>query len=148
MGQGGSALGAAGGMYGMAGDQAMSGYNAGRQGVMDQNLASQWLGQGGKTVEGYHQMALQDQMNRFNHMYQEPWQRAGNVQGVLGALQPLGTTYGSGNQTTTGNNPNYQNPWVSAMGGAAMGMGLYNQYNQYQQPYQAPPAAQQQMRVF
>ena len=151
MGQGGQALGSAGSMYGMAGNQAMQGYQAGRQGAMDQNLAAQWLGQGGQTVEGYQQMALQDQMNRFNHMYQEPWQRANNMYGLMGALQPLGTQFGGSNQQTTGNNPNYQNPWMSGLGGAAMGMGLYNQWNQYnqqQQPWRASPAAQQQMRIF
>jgi hypothetical protein len=84
----------------------------------------------GQTVEGYQQQALQDAMARYGYQYEEPWMRANNIQGVLGALAPLGVQKTSGATTgaSSGTNPNYQSPFGAlahgAIGGGFMGYGL------------------------
>lgn len=116
------AYGQAGAYHGMAGGLGQQAYGMNQQGAYDQKQASDWLGQGGQAIEGYQGAALQDQMNRFNYMYQEPVQRMNNAQGYFSTMQPLGTQMGQAYQP----NPNYVNPYQAAMGGAMMGYGAYN----------------------
>jgi hypothetical protein len=80
----------------------------------------------GQNVEGYQQQALQDAMLRFQHQYQEPWQRAGNVGQAMGLLQPLGTTYNNmaGTGNTAGPMLPTQSPLYGALGGASLGLGM------------------------
>lgn len=94
----------------------------GQTGNMLQNLLAPGMAQmaAGQAVEDYQQRALNDQMARWNWMYQEPWQRAQNVMGGLGTMRGLGTQYGQGTQP----NPAYQSPWQAAVGGTALGYGL------------------------
>ena len=80
--------------------------------------------QPGQTVEEYQRRALQDQMNRFQHMYQEPLQRMQNVQGWLGALAPIGTQQGGGAGVSSQMNPNYQSPMQGILGGMGVGAGF------------------------
>jgi hypothetical protein len=116
----GAAMGQGGQMFGQA------------AGMMGQDAAAKL--QGGQIVEGYQGQALQDQMNRFNHMYQEPWQRMQNIQGAAGALSPLGTQYGSGMNTSMGTMPNqnYMSTPQAMFGGGMAGLGLYNQFKPQQ----------------
>ena len=132
-----------GGAYGQAGNQALQGFNALNQGA--QNMINSGLtfgqlapgllgsgaqsmlgaagayGQGGQTVEGYQQAALQDQMNRFNWLYQEPYQRMGALQGWTQALAPIGVQQGGGIGIQSQQNPNYQSPMQGILGGASLG---------------------------
>jgi hypothetical protein len=93
----------------------------------------------GQQVEGYQQQALQDAMARFNHQYQEPWQRAAQMGQVMGLLQPIGmqNTSGIGQGQTQTPNPNYQSlasgMLQGALGGGLVGYGMYQQ-NQQNQP--------------
>jgi hypothetical protein len=118
----------------------------GQTGNMLQNLmapsaasaaAAGYYGQGGQvglgygqTVEGYQQQALQDAMARYGYQYEEPWMRANNIQGAMGALAPIGMNNTSGATTgaSSGTNPNYQSPFGAmaqgAIGGGFMGYGL------------------------
>jgi hypothetical protein len=116
-GQGGQMLSQGGQMYGQAGN------------MMGQDAQAKL--QGGQIVEGYQGAALQDQMNRFNHMYTEPWQRSQNMQGAINTLQPLGTQYGSGASSSMGTapNPNYLSTPQAMLGGAFAGHGLYSAFN-------------------
>lgn len=82
------------------------------------------LMQPGQTVEGYQQAALQDQMNRFNFMFQEPYQRMQAVQGWQQALAPIGMQQGSSAGVQAQMNPNYQSPMQGILGGAALGGSL------------------------
>ena len=75
----------------------------------------------GQTVEGYQQAALQDQMNRFNYMYQEPYQRMNAVAGWAQALAPVGIQQGSSMGVSSQQNPNYQSPMQGMLGGASLG---------------------------
>lgn len=75
----------------------------------------------GQAVEGYQQAALMDQINRYNHMFQEPWQRAQNVANMAGAMRGLGTQYGAAAQP----NPYYQDPMQAAIGGGMMGADVF-----------------------
>jgi hypothetical protein len=121
-----TALGSTGAMLGnlLAPAQATAGAAG-----LNANAAQLGLGFG-QTVEGYQQRALQDAMARFGYQYEEPWMRAGNIQGAMGALAPLGTQNTSGATTgaTTGTNPNYQSPFGAltqgAIGGGLMGYGM------------------------
>lgn len=94
------------------------------QNMMAPSMAAQGLG---RTVEGYQQSALQDAMARHMHPYMEPWQRMGNLQGILGAFQNIGTQQGYGQGTSTAPNPAYMNPWQAGIGGASLGWGVGNQ---------------------
>ncbi len=81
------------------------------------------MGLGG-TIEDYQGRALQDAMRRYAYQFQEPQERMQMLMGTLGALQPLGTQYGtnySANQST-GANPNYQSAMQAGLGGALKGM--------------------------
>jgi hypothetical protein len=115
-------MGQGGAMQGLAGNLAQQAYGANQQGALDQMTAAGWLGQGGQVVQGYQQAALQDQINRFNYMYQEPQARLANSMGYFNLMQPLGTQTGQQYQP----NPNYVNPYQAGMGGAMMGFGAYN----------------------
>jgi hypothetical protein len=103
------------------------------QGARDVAFGGGLMGQGaqtalnlGQSVEGYQQQALQDAMLRFQHQYQEPWQRAGNVGQAMGLLQPLGTTYNNmaGTGNTAGPMLPTQSPLYGALGGASLGLGM------------------------
>jgi hypothetical protein len=85
----------------------------------------------GQTVEGYQQAALQDQMNRFYQMYQEPWQRVQNIQGILGALAPIGTQQGMSAGMQTQMNPNYMSPMQGMVGGAMAGWDLGGKFGNW-----------------
>jgi hypothetical protein len=127
----------------------MQAYQAGlgaQQGALGQtgNLMQSML-QPGQTVEGYQQAALQDQMNRFNYMFQEPWQRMQNIQGVLGALQPLGVQQGGGMGVGSSVNPNYMSPMQGAFGGAMTGWDLGGKLGGAFNTGKAPGTQQQQM---
>jgi hypothetical protein len=78
----------------------------------------------GQTVEDYQARALQDQMNRFNWMYQEPMQRMQMIQSILGTMAPIGTQQGGGAGVTSQQNPNYMSPMQGVIGGATAGAGL------------------------
>jgi hypothetical protein len=85
--------------------------------------------QPGQTVEGYQGQALQDQINRFNYQFTEPWTRMQNMQGVLGALAPLGVTQGGGSSVAMQQNPNYMSPYQGMAGGASLGYSVGNAFN-------------------
>jgi hypothetical protein len=93
--------------------------------------------QPGQTVEDYQARALQDQMARFNWMYQEPWQRMQNVQGVLGALSPLGVQQGGGMGIQTQQNPNYMSPMQGVIGGASLGSSIGKAFTNSKAPTKA-----------
>ena len=88
----------------------------------------------GQTVEGYQNQALQDQINRFNYMYTEPYTRMQNIQGVLGALAPLGVTQGGGAGVGMQSNPNYMSPYQGMAGGASLGYSLGNTFSKGKAP--------------
>jgi hypothetical protein len=92
--------------------------------------ALQALGYGDR-IQGFHQQVINDRMARHAHQFSEPWQRMQNVQGILPAFQPYATTQGYGGNMTTAPNPKYMNPIQAGIGGAGLGLGLYNMYNQY-----------------
>lgn len=123
-----------------SGDQMKNAGGAlGQAGALTGAGSQQALG-AGQTVEGYQQQALQDAMNRFLYQYQQPWANMQNAGNILGMLQPLGlqTTMGAQSGYNQQPNPNYMSPYQSAMGGASLGYGLYNAYNQSNQPAYNP----------
>ena len=106
----------------------------------------------GNLVEGYQQRALQDAMARFAHQYQQPWTQANNLASLLGlpaayntGLQ-YGSSYGQGNSTYP--NPGYMSPFASAMGGASMGMGIYDAWQRSQRPQYDPSVARMLSSIF
>jgi hypothetical protein len=101
--------------------------------------AGDYLNRGGQTgldygqvAEGYQQKALDDAMSRFQYQYAEPWNRTGQINGVLGALAPLGTQYNNsaGTGAQSGQMMPQSSPWVAAgqgaIGGGLLGYGMYN----------------------
>lgn len=79
----------------------------------------------GQSVEDYQLRALQDAMARYDYQYQEPWNRANNLGGILGQLQPLGVQNSSmaGTGASSGPVAAYQSPMMGALQGG-MGGGL------------------------
>ena len=112
IGQGAASLSQAGGYYGTGGQQLS---NAGQQ--MGQGAALQGQGAGyiqqgagnlanlGQTVEGYQQKQVDEDINRYNYQYEEPWTRMGNVSNYLtGLFGDTGSSYTS--ETGTGQTNN------------------------------------------
>ena len=57
------------------------------------------------TVEGYHQRFLNDQVDRYNAQYEEPWNRLNDSASLInGLFGQLGTNYGSSQGMQTGTN--------------------------------------------
>ncbi len=100
----------------------------GQTGNMLQNLMAPGMAQlgAGQAVEGYQQKALEDQMARFQYQYNEPWMRAQNIAGLMGALAPTGIEYGSGQGSGTQPNPNYMSPMQTAIGLGTMASGFFS----------------------
>jgi hypothetical protein len=116
---------------------AYAGSLSGQAGNMIQQGAQNALGWG-QTTEGYQQAALNDAIARYNYQYEAPWINMQNAANMLQYLQPLGVTTRSGTDSTsqyeTAPNPGYMSPFQSAMGGASLGYGLYDAWNQNQAP--------------
>ena len=63
----------------------------------------------GQAVEGYQQKQLDEDMNRYNYQYEEPWTRMGNVSNYLsGLFGDTGSSYtsetGAGTSNSVGTN--------------------------------------------
>lgn len=123
MGAAGQQAAAAGGLYGQGAAQ------LGQAGNLQQQASGAAYGTGA-SQEMYEQRKLQDAMSRWNFQQMEPWQRLNMTQQGLNTFLPFATQHSSGSSsgTTTGPNPYYQSPFQAALGGAAMGMGMYNAF--------------------
>ena len=91
--------------YGQAGSAMGQGGQALAQGGSYLGMNAQNLGAAGQTVEAYQQKALDDAMARHSYMYEEPWNRMGQVANYLtGLFGDTGTGFTSetGSGTTTG----------------------------------------------
>jgi hypothetical protein len=111
MGQAGAQLGNAATLQGQAGGYMQTGATA-----QGNAAAANMLG--GQTVEAYQNAALQDQISRYNWMFQEPQQRIQMATNMASAYQPYGT------QTSTGTapNPNYMTQQQAGLYGAGAGL--------------------------
>ena len=91
--------------------------------------AQTYLG-AGQNIEGYQQKEIDEQMARWNFAQQEPWQRIGNIGGLLNMLAPLGVQQGTGSTWMSGTspNPNWQSPWAALLGGGMAGFGAGNSF--------------------
>lgn len=123
MGAAGQQAAAAGGLYGQGAAQ------MGQAGNLQQQGAGAAYGAGGSR-EMYQQRKLDNAMRRWEFNQMEPWQRLSMIQGGLNTFLPFATeeNRSEGSRSTTGPNPYYQSPLQAALGGAAMGMGMYNSF--------------------
>jgi hypothetical protein len=123
---------------GRGADYAGQGMNAMGQGANMFGLGGAMLDQGGQTglnygqvAEGYQQRALDDAMSRFQYQYAEPWNRANQINGIIGALSPLGVQYNNsaGTGSQSGQVSPQGSPWMAAgqgaLGGGLLGYSMY-----------------------
>lgn len=83
-------------------------------------IPGQTYQQAGNIFEGYQNAALQDEVNKYNYLQNEPWNRYANMNAIYSGATP----YASQNQTQT--TPSTYSPWATAAG---VGLGAYGLFS-------------------